>query len=418
MAKFLYCAPPRYGHVVPALAMVKAMIEQGASITYFCTEQFAEAIQHTGATFIPYKTTIIDDLHSMQDLADLAFESSDPTTSESFYVLPQILEQARAEHADFVIYDDFCLWGRVLAQALRLPAIMIVGSYARNEHFNHLDYFRRHLGIESPTVVATEDMRQSLATLCATYQIEPFPFEDIFFHMEPLNLIRVPREFHPMGETFDEKRFKFVGTTFRSQEAMGDFPLDRLSKDPVLYATMGTVFGEVSGIFDVFVRAFGNRPQQLVVALGNKIDPGVFGPLPDNVLLFPYVPQLTILRHTDIFISHAGLNGVMQALANGVPMVVIPQSPDQIATAFRLQELKLGVMLDSSVVTAYTLRMAVSILQSDPTYRSNAQRMQKIMQSLNGDEDAAKEILAYSQSFLVHPSTETGSATKEQEALL
>src|SRR5579859_7816476 len=99
MTKFIYCAPPRYGHVVPVLSIVKEMINQGAKITYFCTEQFAEAIQKTGAAFRPYKTTIIDDIR-MQDITELEFESSDPTINESFYVLPQILEIARAENAD------------------------------------------------------------------------------------------------------------------------------------------------------------------------------------------------------------------------------------------------------------------------------------------------------------------------------
>ncbi|GCE14874.1 macrolide family glycosyltransferase [Tengunoibacter tsumagoiensis] len=401
MTKFLYCAPPRYGHVVPMLAIVKEMIEQGAEITYFCTEQFAEAIQETGATFKPYKTTLIEDAH-MQNIAELDFESSDPTVNESFYVLPQLIEVARAEKADCLIYDDFCLWGRILAQILRLPAIIMLSSYARNEQFNHFDYFRKRLQIDIPTIIATEDVRQSLVKLCETYKIEPFPFEDIFFHTEPLNLIRIPREFHPMGETFDEKRFKFVGSTIRSHEDIGDFPLDRLSKEPVLFATLGTVFTEVSGMFDLFLSAFGHQSQQLVIAIGKNIDPSVFGPLPENVILHPHVPQLTLLRHTDIFISHGGLNGVMEALANGVPMIAIPQVGDQVATAFRLQELKLGIMLDPSIVTVHTLRTAISILKKDPAYRANAQRMQKIVQQLNGARDAAREILDYSHSLFVN----------------
>ena len=176
--------------------------------------------------------------------------------------------------------------------------------------------------------------------------------------------------------------------------------MDKLSEEPVLFASLGTVFNGIAGIFDLFLSAFGHQSQQLVLALGSNIDPSVFGPLPENVILHPHVPQLTILRHTDIFINHAGIGGVMEALSNGVPMVVIPQIGDHIATAFRLQEMKLGIMLDQTDITVHTLRTAVSILKKNPEYRVNAQRMQKVMQQFNGAKDAARAVLDYIEAGL------------------
>src|SRR5579883_1441621 len=99
MTKFIYCAPPRYGHVLPVLTLIKELTNQGADITFFCIEQLADTIQQAGATFKPYKTTILDAV-STQDTTDFELESSDPTINECFYVLPQILEVARAEKAD------------------------------------------------------------------------------------------------------------------------------------------------------------------------------------------------------------------------------------------------------------------------------------------------------------------------------
>jgi hypothetical protein len=49
-------------------------------------------------------------------------------------VLPQVLEPLGREGADYIIYDHMCLWARVVAAKLQLPAISFYSSYAMNEH--------------------------------------------------------------------------------------------------------------------------------------------------------------------------------------------------------------------------------------------------------------------------------------------
>jgi UDP:flavonoid glycosyltransferase YjiC (YdhE family) len=59
-----------------------------------------------------------------------------------------------------------------------------------------------------------------------------------------------------------------------------------------------------------------------------------------------------------VFLTHAGMNSVMESLYHGVPLVAVPQIPEQRAVAARAAELGLGVMLDAP--TPDDLRAAVA----------------------------------------------------------
>ncbi|GCE14875.1 macrolide family glycosyltransferase [Tengunoibacter tsumagoiensis] len=399
MKKYLFCAPPRYGHVNPTLAIIKTLVAQGAEVVYFCTEMFAGIVQSAGATFRPYLSTNLE----LATDPTASLESSDPIINECFYVFPQIVELARLEHADCIVYDEICLWGRMLAETLHLPAIKYMTTYARNEHFSYQTYANKFRNMYFPATLVASDVRKGLERFCATYNITPsITYENIFLHAEPLNIVFMPRAFHPLEETFDQERFKFVGPPIRTEDSPTNFPVDKLSNQPVIYASRGTVYNTIAGIIDIFLNAFGHREQQLVVALGPHIDPRVFGPLPENVLLHAQIPQLTVLRHTDIFITHGGMNSTMEALANGVPMVVFPHSGEESATAYRIQELKLGIAIDHNSMTVHTLRTAVETIQNDPEYRLNARRMQHILQQTTAVQDAVQEITAYGQKTVAH----------------
>ena len=118
---------------------------------------------------------------------------------------------------------------------------------------------------------------------------------------------------------------------------------------PTLYISLGTLFNNWVEFFNMCFTAFGSQPWQVVLAIGNKIDQMTLGPIPANFLVHSYVPQLDVLQYTDIFITHGGTNSVMEALYYGVPLVVIPQVPQQIITANRVAELGLGVAIEKNL---------------------------------------------------------------------
>lgn len=68
----------------------------------------------------------------------------------------------------------------------------------------------------------------------------------------------------------------------------------------------------------------------------------------DNVFTFDYLPQLDVLQHTDLFITHGGLGSVKEAFHNNVPMLVVPMNKfiDQNGNAARVKANGLGNFLN------------------------------------------------------------------------
>jgi UDP:flavonoid glycosyltransferase YjiC (YdhE family) len=57
-------------------------------------------------------------------------------------------------------------------------------------------------------------------------------------------------------------------------------------------------------------------------------------------------PQLDVLEHAAVFITHAGMGGSAESLWFGVPTVAIPQAVDQFTNAEMLEAIGAGVTLD------------------------------------------------------------------------
>lgn len=377
MTKFLFCTSQYEGHTNPILAIVQELVARGMEVTLCTVHEFEKVVKSCGATFLPYNPTPKFMQHRF------------PMVSDAFYVIPQVLEDIKSYDPDFILYEDLCIWGKLLSYILCKPSIKLFTTYAMNEHYSRYDYTK-------DTATGTHEMRENLKKLCKIYGIAPLEFQDIVYHTDPLNIIFMTRTFHPMEETFDEQRFVFIGPSLGLRKEITDFPYELLGKDKVLYFSMGSVNNNSAYLYDICLSAFGNRGQQVVVSIG-KVDPKVFGPVPNNCILASYVPQLHILQHADISINHCGLNSVMEALYYGVPVVVTPAEmiEEQEYTAKIVEKLKLGVLLPRSSLTTHTLREAVARIREDPDFYRHAQLMREDMLKAGGYRRAVDAILQF-----------------------
>ena len=101
-----------------------------------------------------------------------------------------------------------------------------------------------------------------------------------------------------------------------------------------------------------------------------------------------------VLRAASLFITHGGMNSVMEALSLGVPMVVAPQAADQFANAGRVAELGLGLSVGPSPGKDDLLGAADTVL-ANPGYRERTQAMQVEVTAGGGAERAAAAIHAF-----------------------
>ena len=179
-----------------------------------------------------------------------------------------------------------------------------------------------------------------------------------------------------------------------------DFPYGRLTDQPLLYASMGTLFNRDPQVFRCIAEACRGLDVQLVLSTGGA-------PIPDgldeSVLAVSYAPQIELLSRATLAITHAGLSTVLQCLNNAVPMVAIPVSADQPGTAARLQWSGAGEFVPIARLNRSCLRAAVLTVLGNPGYREHAMRLRTAITSAGGvvrAADIVEQVLATGEPVL------------------
>jgi MGT family glycosyltransferase len=383
VAKFIFINIPSHSHVNPTLPIVQELVARGDQVVYYLTAPFEQAILATGATFRPYESKI-------EEINQAATSAGKPAglpmymPEESSFVLPQILESIRAEQPDCLVYETLCLSGRFAAEILHLPAVTFRMIFAFNTFLANI--FRQNAG-RDPQVLAA--FQASAERLCAQYSLKPFELESIFTHEEALNIVTIPRSFQIDGENFGD-HYHFVGSSIAPRHEQVAFPLEALHDQPVLYISHGTVFNNRPDFFNTCFAAFAGTPWTVVLSLGKNVDHTKLDTIPENFIVRPYVPQLEILKHARVCVTHGSMTTIIEAFAQGVPLVVIPQATSDVTVnARRVHQLGLGIHLDEKTLTPQQLQAAVTRVSSDPTFYTRTLQMQQEIQNAGGYTRAA-----------------------------
>jgi MGT family glycosyltransferase len=400
MAKYSFLNVPAWGHVNPTLPVVQELVRRGHEVSYYLTEEFRETVEATGAIFQPYESKIKELAKGGIGGANIGMGPRVFILEDRKFVPPQVIDRIRAEKPDVILYDFMCGWAKVIRDELHVPAIGLRATYASNEHFNLFQHIRASMQNSANGQEFLERFNAIQAASSSENPMEAITRE--FTDVEPLNIIFMSRAFQPMEETFDE-RFLFVGSSIQTRHQATSFPFDKLNNElPLLYISMGSVMTNQPEFYKHCFEAFGGQPWQVVLTVGKSTDTTQLGSIPANFLLSSYVPQLEILPRTRVFVTHAGTNSVMESMYYGVPMVLIPQQPEQQMHARRTVELGLGVQLDKGAVTAASLREAVERVANDPQYRTRAQEMQQRMHEDGGYQRATDAIIEFTQKHIAH----------------
>jgi zeaxanthin glucosyltransferase len=143
-------------------------------------------------------------------------------------------------------------------------------------------------------------------------------------------------------------------------------------------------------IFRTIVAALAkHKDLQVVLSVGDQVDPMQIGPVPNNAIIVKRAPQLELLKQTEVCITHAGLNTTLESLAQGVPQVAIPVALDQPGVAARIADKKTGVVTSLDKLTAGHLATLLAEVLDNSTYRDNARKLQKAIVKANGLSVAA-----------------------------
>ncbi|HEY0272729.1 MAG TPA: nucleotide disphospho-sugar-binding domain-containing protein, partial [Chitinophaga sp.] len=127
-----------------------------------------------------------------------------------------------------------------------------------------------------------------------------------------------------------------------------DFPFHRLQPGKrKVYMSMGSQIYHHPHLFAAVAQALYDDDIQLIFAINELLHTPFAATLPGNVIAVSYAPQLQLLPHMDLVISHGGANSAMEALAHGVPLALLPVCNDQFLQAQFVTRAGAGIVLDT-----------------------------------------------------------------------
>jgi zeaxanthin glucosyltransferase len=168
------------------------------------------------------------------------------------------------------------------------------------------------------------------------------------------------------------------------------FPWERLTGEPIIYASMGTVQnGNPDAFRTIVAGASQHKNFQLIISIGNVLTPEQLGPVPSNAIVVNNAPQLEILRIASLCVTHAGFNTTLEALSEGVPQIAIPVTNDQPGVAARIADKKTGKVASLEDLKPSDLSALIDEVLNDPSYRNNSLAIQRAVAKKNGLSFAA-----------------------------
>ena len=174
------------------------------------------------------------------------------------------------------------------------------------------------------------------------------------------------------------------------------FEWDWLDGRPLVYASLGTLQNGLDHLYQLILDACADLPLQVVLTLGreNGARPQR---IPANARVLGYGPQVALLKRASMVITHGGMNTVLEALAQGLPLVALPIANDQPGIAARIRHTGVGDWVPLRRLSPALLRATVQRIRTDPVYQLKARECAK---QLGGNDGAQVAAMVIEEAFL------------------
>lgn len=412
MAHYGVICPNAAGHLNPVSGLATELRSRGHRVTFCLLGDPPASVTSQGFEVLPIGGDLITPAQYRAAMAELGlltgraalqhtFELAVRGTAAMLQAGPEVIRSAGITH---LIVDQGSFAGGTVADQLQIPfatvcnALLLHAEPAVPPFFTTWPYRnawwarlrnrltwaglnrlyqpilqqiqtrRRELQLSIPKTIA--DTWSSRLQLCQQPASFDFPRSEL------------PTALHYVGPLHQ-------ATVHAANPAAANFPWDRLSHKPLVYASLGTLQNQLQHVFRTILAGLADLDVQVVLALGKK-DAVWNEPTPANALVVGYAPQLELIERASLVITHAGLNTALETLTRGKPMVCIPVTNDQPGVAARVAHVGAGELLPLKKVTAARIKHLAQLVLQQPNYRAAAERMRDDIIAAGGARTAAE----------------------------
>ncbi|MDQ6435798.1 glycosyltransferase [Mesorhizobium sp. LHD-90] len=408
-----------FGAALNCVGIAQSLRERGARPVFLCHAGFSGVFADYGFQEIPLPTdealTESERQSYWQDFVNrhLPHFRLSPLDQIETYVAPTWeaivdtaikaeapLRQALARlKPDAVVLDNVVMfpaiasagvpWVRVVSCAeTELPDANVppyLSGLAADDEIGRTEFERRYRAAVAPAHERYNGFRAALGMrrLSPGEFLEPSPW---------LNLLLTPEIVARRRATpLDAKKFVYLQGCVR-EEGPFEAPVLPRNSGPLVYVSFGSLGAMDVELIERMLAVFSTLPARFLVNVGGFRD--TYRAVPDNVFVDGWFPQPSVVAKADLFIHHGGNNSFCEALAFGVPSLVMPYCWDGHDNARRAEEMGTGRWLDRSAWTPQELGQNILGLLNDGAMRERLRANAAAMAAESGRESAADAILA------------------------
>ena len=394
--RLLFTATPVASHFYQLAPLARAAQAAGHTVAVAAPSAIAPAVAAAGVDHLPAGLdadidTVFPHVKALPRLALAPFFQQHVFPGAwAERMIPDLLRLAYTWRPDVIVREEREYGGCVAAECLGIPhavvAINLVGDFAPRSLLAEPLAARRAAQGLAPD--------PELAMLYRYMRLVPFPRR-----LQDPALPDPPTAHHLRSVPFDRTGDEGVPAW------VAELPRDR----PVVYVGLGTMLNRPA-VFRAFLDGLRDARLSVVVTVGRDQDPATYGPQPPHIHVARYIPLSLLLAHCDVVVSNGGSGTVSAALAQGLPLVVVPIGADQPANAARLAAAGAAVVVEPEALDATTARAAIERVLRNGEYQRQAQTIRTEIAALPELEHAVAllEQLAVERQPILQPAGITG----------
>jgi MGT family glycosyltransferase len=383
MSRILFVFPPFVGHANPAVGVADALEERGHEVAWVAHRDVIGSMFRDDAVVYPagddFLTYVLDHLperESLKGLAAVRFLWERVLVPLALSMVDPVRAAVDDFGPDVIVCDQQAFAGALVAVERGLPwAVSACGTAELMDPVTLM-----------PKVAAWFDGQ--IEGLCTTLGVPELVADGFDPRYSPhLVLQYSTREL--VGEiTRDVDSLAFVGPSLPRWAETAPFPWEWLDRyERKVLVSMGTLsHGTTVRFLGALLEGVTGQPYG-VILVGEE---GLLPAVPDNVLLMPFVPQLTLMPHLDAVVTHGGHNTVVGTLIQGVPLVCAPIRDDQPIISGQVAGSGAGIRLNFNRARAAEIAAAITAVLDEPSYREAARRVADSFATAGGAPKAAE----------------------------
>jgi MGT family glycosyltransferase len=384
------------GSAPPQLALTRELVERGHEVHVVAHGAARARIERTGAEFVPIRDWLPDlditrpetdpirdweartPLGAAKRMRDAPIAALRDATREDM----ELLDEWRP---DVIVFDWQFIAAPIAAERAGIPAVALVHCPYPFPARGAPPLFSGQKPMGGPLGAARDGLLNAvtrrfltaglpmLNDVRAEYGLAPLKeWNDQILGVRAIYVMTAPElDFSSKAQL--PANVHYVGPAFEPFETQWESPWPSDNADPLVLISFSTSYMNQLALAQRVLDAVAGLPVRALLTAGPALDPSQLR-IPDNARTVPFVSHRTVLPHAALVVTHAGWQTVNAALADGVPLVCIPDGRDQPDNAVRVVAAHAGVSAGKKS-SPEKLRRVISAALQDESIKRGARAM-------------------------------------------